>query len=98
MEPRKEVDSRRDPEGQGTEEEIDCQDAHRSPLFKRAGTVCLLPNRAVSSITFATAFGWDKNGTWLALISVVFAPARFAQKRSRSGLMARSFEQTMYNV
>jgi len=36
-------------------------------------------HRAAASITFTTSFGCDRNGTWLApLISVVFAPIRFA--------------------
>src|SRR5260370_14300420 len=47
-------------------------------------------------MTLATSFGCERNGTWLDLIRVVVAPIRFAWKRSSSGLIARSSEQTMY--
>src|SRR5436190_5530796 len=40
---------------------------------------------AACSINRATSAGCEMNGTWLDLISVVFAPMRFAKNRWRFG-------------
>src|SRR5712671_800776 len=45
---------------------------------------------AACSINRATSAGCEMNGTWLDLISVVFAPMRFAKNRWRFGFSAWS--------
>jgi hypothetical protein len=40
---------------------------------------------AAASMTRATSLGCDRNGTWLALISVVVAPAQTALQFDHSG-------------
>src|SRR5580658_81715 len=51
---------------------------------------------AADSMTFAITEGLEMKLTWLALISVVLAPIRFAMNRSKSGLMAWSCVETTY--
>jgi hypothetical protein len=45
---------------------------------------------AAFPITSSTKSGWDSIGTWLLSVSKVFAPMRFATKRSKMGWMVRS--------
>jgi hypothetical protein len=49
---------------------------------------------SASRIRFVIASGCEISARWLASISIVFAPIRFAMKRSRSGLMVRSWVDT----
>jgi hypothetical protein len=49
-------------------------------------------------MTCATARGWDRNTAWLALISVTCALARWYIERSKSGLIIRSWVETIANV
>src|SRR5215471_10223233 len=53
---------------------------------------------AAFRITSSTKLGWDSIGTWLLSVSKVFAPIRFATKRSKSGWMVRSLLATMYQL
>jgi hypothetical protein len=43
---------------------------------------------ATFRITSSTKSGWDSIGTWLLSVSKVFAPIRFATKRSKAGCAA----------
>src|SRR5438876_11970981 len=52
---------------------------------------------AACSINRPTSAGCEMNGTWLDLISVVFAPMRFAKNRSRIGFSAWSSCAMMYH-
>jgi len=45
-------------------------------------------------IRFVIASGCEISARWLASISIVFAPIRLAMKRSRSGLIVRSWVDT----
>jgi hypothetical protein len=48
---------------------------------------------AASTMIFATASGWEWNGTWLAGSSKTFlAPIRFAMKRSKSELSGDEYQ------
>src|SRR5262249_47055118 len=47
-----------------------------------------------SKIRFVIASGCEISARWLASISIVFAPIRLAMKRSRSGLIVRSWVDT----
>jgi hypothetical protein len=49
-------------------------------------------------MTVNTSLGCESITTWLDSISVTVAPARFAQKRSRSGLIALSLLEMMYQL
>src|SRR5882672_3341785 len=49
---------------------------------------------SASKIRFVIASGCDISARWLASISIVFAPIRLAMKRSRSGLIVRSWVDT----
>ena len=49
---------------------------------------------SASIIRFVIASGCEMSARWLALISIVFAPIRLAMKRSRSGLIVRSWVDT----
>src|SRR3981189_3451732 len=49
---------------------------------------------SASVIRFVIASGCEISTRWLALISIVFAPIRLAMKRSRSGLIVRSWVET----
>src|SRR5215469_3706410 len=53
---------------------------------------------AAFRITSSTKLGWDSIGTWLLSVSKVFAPIRFATKRSKAGWMVRSLLATMYQL
>src|SRR5215467_3591965 len=53
---------------------------------------------AAFRITSSTKSGWDSIGTWLLLVSKVFAPIRFATKRSKAGWIVRSLLATMYQL
>jgi len=53
---------------------------------------------AASRIRFAITSGCEMRARWLAFTSIVFAPMRFAMKRSRSGLMVRSSVDTAYQL
>ena len=53
---------------------------------------------AAFRITSSTKSGWDNIGTWLLSVSKVFAPIRFATKRSKSGWIVRSLVATMYQL
>src|SRR5260221_9815669 len=52
---------------------------------------------AACSINRATSAGCEMNGTWLDLISIVFALMRFAKNRWRLGFSAWSSCATMYH-
>jgi hypothetical protein len=49
---------------------------------------------SASRIRFVIASGCEISARWLASISIVFAPIRLAMKRSRSGLIVRSWVDT----
>ena len=49
---------------------------------------------SASRIRFVIASGCEMSARWLASISIVFAPIRLAMKRSRSGLIVRSWVDT----
>src|SRR5262247_3816951 len=53
---------------------------------------------AAFRITSSTKWGWDSIGTWLLSVSKVFAPIRFATKRSKAGWIVRSLLATMYQL
>src|SRR5690349_21308967 len=53
---------------------------------------------AAFRITSSTKSGWDSIGTWLLSVSKVFAPIRFATKRSKAGWIVRSLLATMYQL
>jgi hypothetical protein len=49
---------------------------------------------SASRIRFVIASGCEISARWLASISIVFAPIRLAMKRSKSGLIVRSWVDT----
>ena len=49
---------------------------------------------SASRIRFVITSGCEISARWLASISIVFAPIRLAMKRSRSGLIVRSWVET----
>jgi hypothetical protein len=49
---------------------------------------------SASRIRFVIVSGCEISARWLASISIVFAPIRLAMKRSRSGLIVRSWVDT----
>ena len=53
---------------------------------------------AAFRITSSTKSGLDRIGTWLLSVSKVFAPIRFATKRSKAGWMVWSLLATMYQL
>jgi len=63
-----------------------------------AAAVFSVTASAAFRITSSTKSGWDSIGTWLLSVSKVFAPIRFATKRSKAGWMVRSLLATMYQL
>jgi hypothetical protein len=55
---------------------------------------CTSQTASASRIRLVIASGCEINARWLAAISIVFAPIRLAMKRSRSGLIVRSWVDT----
>jgi hypothetical protein len=65
------------------------------PLLQMASETGLLSQTASASrIRFVIASGCEISDRWLDLTSIVFAPIRLAMKRSRSGLIVRSWVDT----
>src|SRR5436305_9568239 len=48
-------------------------------------------------MSWNTSSGWETGDAWLDAISIVVAPILLAIKRSRSGLIVRSFLETRYH-
>jgi hypothetical protein len=54
----------------------------------------LFQTASASRVRFVIVSGCEISARWLASISIVFAPIRLAMKRSRSGLIVRSWVDT----
>ena len=72
---------------------------HQLELGRRWNTASgrasnLSQTASASRIRFVIASGCEISARWLASISIVFAPIRLAMKRSRSGLIVRSWVDT----
>src|SRR5215472_10692989 len=76
-----------------------CGPSMRSELSQPyAVSVFSVTASAAFRITSSTKLGLDSIGTWLLSVSKVFAPIRFATKRSKAGWMVRSLLATMYQL
>src|ERR1700730_15690464 len=53
--------------------------------------------RDAARMSWKTSSGWETGDAWLDAISIVVAPILLAIKRSRSGLIVRSFLETRYH-
>ena len=65
-----------------------------TPIESRPWSGVSYQTASASIIRFVVASGCETSARWLALISIVFAPIRLAMKRSRSGLIVRSWVDT----
>jgi tripartite-type tricarboxylate transporter receptor subunit TctC len=65
-----------------------------SPATASGRASNLSQTASASRIRFVIASGCEISARWLASISIVFAPIRLAMKRSRSGLIVRSWMDT----
>jgi hypothetical protein len=65
-------------------------------LRRQESNLCIAESQTASAsrIRFVIASGCEISARWLASISIVFAPIRLAMKRSRSGLIVRSWVDT----